>query len=278
VLHGKGWEQIGETYPSAASPAGDKDGNVYFADPRSSRIYKADASGHVTSFASQTAGAQTLRVGADGRLYAAQPARHRLVSYAPAGGAETVVAQGLDVRDFVLTRSGAIYFTELARKTVGVMAPGGARRVAYDGGAIDAPSALTLSPDQSRLEVTDARGKFGWSFQLAKDGSLAGGQPFWRLEFSEQADMRGVDGIAVDAFGYLYVPTVLGIELSNQIGRVEHILNKPAPTATVTHVAFGGADRTWLYVTTTAGTVYRRQLTRTGAAAWAPAKPPAPRL
>ncbi len=31
VSHDAGWESIGATYASAASPAGDKDGNVYFA-------------------------------------------------------------------------------------------------------------------------------------------------------------------------------------------------------------------------------------------------------
>jgi enterochelin esterase-like enzyme/sugar lactone lactonase YvrE len=298
VPHDAGWEAIGGTYASAASPAGDKDGNVYFSDPRGGAIYKSDADGHVTLFKRDTGGAQALRVGADGRLYAAQPARKRIVSYgltpaatqtdgaaaraasAPAGAA--IVARDVDAHDFVLTKSGAIYFSDTARKRIMLIAPGAGgaapATVAYDGGAIAAPTALTLSPDQSRLEVMDARSKFGWSFQIAKDGTLTAGQPFWRLEFSEQVDMTGVEGVAVDSVGYLYVPTMLGIELSNQIGRVEHILNAPEPASTITHLAFGGADRTWLYATTTAGKVYRRHLKRAGVAAWLPVKPPAPRL
>jgi enterochelin esterase-like enzyme/sugar lactone lactonase YvrE len=308
VSHDAGWEPVGGTYASAASPAGDKEGNVYFADPRGNAIYKAGADGHVTPFARDTAGAQALRVGPDGRLYAAQPARKRIVSYsltsasasaaatpptrvADAPAAETLVARDVDAHDFVLTSTDAIYFSDTSRRRIMLIAPRGAGAAptvaydsgadnsgAYEGGAMAAPAALALSPDHSRLEVMDARSKFGWSFQIAKDGSLVSGQPFWRLESSEQTDMTGVGGVAVDALGYLYIPTILGIELSNQIGRVEHILNAPDPASTITHVAFGGADRTWLYATTTAGTVYRRHLKRAGVAAWLPVKPPAPRL
>jgi hypothetical protein len=41
----KPWEQVGDTYKSAASPASDKEGNVFFADPVANRIYKSDGQG-----------------------------------------------------------------------------------------------------------------------------------------------------------------------------------------------------------------------------------------
>ena len=109
------WEQVGDTYKSAASPAMDKDGNVFFADPAGSRIYKSDAAGIVTVFKENTRGARALRVGADGRLYATQLSARRLVSYGP-GGDETVVAQQVHANDLVLTRSGAIYFVDTAQQ------------------------------------------------------------------------------------------------------------------------------------------------------------------
>src|SRR3954462_8580061 len=37
------WQQVGATYGTVASPAADKDGNVYFADVTANRIYKSDA-------------------------------------------------------------------------------------------------------------------------------------------------------------------------------------------------------------------------------------------
>src|SRR5216684_455750 len=70
ISRDKLWEQVGETYSSAASPAVDKDGNVFFADPAGSRIYKSDPARAVTIFKDNTRGSRALRVGADGRLYA----------------------------------------------------------------------------------------------------------------------------------------------------------------------------------------------------------------
>ena len=49
----KPWEQVGGTYKSAVSPAPDKDGNVYFADPAANVIYKSDADGKVVHIQEQ---------------------------------------------------------------------------------------------------------------------------------------------------------------------------------------------------------------------------------
>ena len=75
----KPWQQIGATYKSAVSPAPDKEGNVYLADPVANVIYKSDVDGKVTTFKTNSGGAKALRVGADGRLYASQPQQKRIV-------------------------------------------------------------------------------------------------------------------------------------------------------------------------------------------------------
>src|SRR5262249_9132489 len=85
------WEQVGDDYHSATSPAANTDGSVFFADPAANRIYRSGADRRVTVFRENTNGARALRFGADGRLYAAQPSRKRLVSYGPAGD-EKIVA------------------------------------------------------------------------------------------------------------------------------------------------------------------------------------------
>jgi hypothetical protein len=60
-------------------------------------------------------------------------------------------------------------------------------------------------------------------------------------------------------------------------GRMDMILNPPKYGSVVSHVAFGGADRDWLYASED-GKLYRRQTKRKGAAAWDPVKPPQPSL
>src|SRR5262249_26609658 len=172
--------QVGETYRSAAGPATDKDGNVFFADPAANRIYKSDAARTVTVFKENTSGARTLRVGADGRLYASQLGTARIVSYALAGpAAETrIVAQNVRANDFALTRSGAIYFVDTLQKIVGYLDPGGQKRIVYKSGEIMSPAALTLTPDQAMLLVADGMDRYQWSFQIAAGGSLINGEPF----------------------------------------------------------------------------------------------------
>ena len=271
------WEQVGETYTSAASPAVDKDGNVFFADPASSRIHKADSAGRVSVFKEHTRGARSLRVGADGRLYAAQPSARRLVSYGPAGD-EKVVAQDIDANDLVVTRSGAVYFVDTAQRAVGHIDAQGHRRVVYNRGEIMKPTALTLTPDQAMLLVADGMDRYQWSFQIAADGSLVNGEPFQRLEMPEEGLFSGVAGLTVDSLGYMWATSTMGIQVCEQPGRCTNILNKPEFNATpITDLAFGGPGRAWLYVTQ-GGKIFRRETRRTGVVAWEPVKPPQPGL
>ncbi|HEV3216628.1 MAG TPA: alpha/beta hydrolase-fold protein [Vicinamibacterales bacterium] len=271
------WEQVGDTYKSAASPAVDKDGNVFFADPAGNRIYKSDAARTVAVFKENTGGARALRFGADGRLYAAQPAARRIVSYGPAGD-EKIVAQNIQANDLALTRTGAIYFVDTAQKSVGYLDEKGQRRVVYSGGEIMSPAALTLTPDQAMLLVGDGMDRYQWSFQIAADGSLINGEPFQRLEMPEEGLFSGVAGLAVDSIGYMWATSAMGIQVCEQPGRCTNILNKPEFNSTpITSIAFGGPDRAWLYVTQ-GGKLFRRETKRTGVVAWEPVKPPQPGL
>jgi len=271
------WEPIGGAYRSAASPAMDKDGNVFFADTASSRIYKSDAARTVTVFKEHTGGARALRFGADGRLYAAQPSARRLVSYGPAGD-EKIVAQQVSADDLVLTKRGAIYFVDTAQKLVGYIDEKGQRRTVYTHGDIMSPTALTLTPDQAMLIVGDGMDRYQWSFQIAADGSLINGEPFQRLEMPEEGLFSGVRGLTVDSLGYLWATSAMGIQVCEQPGRCSNILNKPEFTsAPIDDIAFGGPDRTWLYVTQ-GGKLFRRATRRTGVVAWEPIKPPQPGL
>ena len=271
----KTWEQVGETYRSVTSPAGDKDGNVFFADPAANRIYKSDADRKVTVFKENSNGARALRMGPDGRLYASQPARQRIVSYGP-GGDEKVVAQNVEATDLAISAKGAIYFTDATRKTIGYIDGNGQTRVVYSGGELALPSGVALSPDQAMLVVTDAQSRFSWSFQIAADGSLINGEPFYRLEMPEAGWMSGVQGATLDSIGQVYFASALGIQMCEANGRVAAILNSPEP-GPIAALAFAGKDMNWLYVAE-GGKLFRRAVKVNGVAAWAPAKLPRPPL
>jgi gluconolactonase len=271
------WEQVGEnTFPSAATPAADRHGNVFFAEPAGDRIYRTALDGSVTLFARATAGARALQVGHDDRLYAIQPSFRRIVAFYQGLGPPSVVADNIDGYDLALTAAGGIYVTDRVRRTVLFVAPGGqVTRVSEEAG-IGVPGALVLSADQAFLFVADAEDRWVWSFQVEPDGSLVHGQPFFRMEWSEEVNLSRVEAMAVDSLGELYTPTALGIGLSAQTGRSREIISLPE-RGWISSVAFGGVEGDQLYVPQN-GKLFRRRIRRTGATAWRPVKPPVPRL
>jgi gluconolactonase len=272
VWAAKPWEQVGATYGAVTSAAGDKDGNVYFAD--ASRIYKSDAERKAAIF-KDNSGAAAPAAGPDGRLYASQPARKRIVSYGAAAD-EKVAVPNVEAASLAITAKSAIYFVDRASKAVAYAAPDGKVRTVYDGAGLAEPAAVSLSPDQAMLIVTDAQGRFSWSFQIAPDGSLINGEPFYRLEMPESGWTSGVRGVAEDSIGQVYFATPLGIQVCEANGRVAMILNAPEIGA-VSNLVFAGKDLNWLYVAE-GGHLFRRPVKVTGAASWAPIKLPKPPL
>jgi gluconolactonase len=267
----KSWRQIGESYGSVASPTADKDGNVFFSDPEGNRIYKADSEGRVTRFKDHSMGAKALRVGPDGLVYASQPALKRIVVYG-LGGDEKVVAEDVLANDIAITAQGTLYFTDPVHKTVGYIDAKRRVRVIYEGGEIALPSGLALSPDQAMLIVSDGQGRFSWSFQIASDGSLLNGEPYYRLEMPEAGWMSGVHGVVEDSAGQVYFATPSGIQYCEANGRVAGILNPPEPGA-ITDLVFAGKKLDWLYIAEN-GKLFRRPVKVTGTAVGTPVKPP----
>jgi gluconolactonase len=269
LIPGKGWEQVGGSYRAVASPTVDKDGNVYFVDTGAGRIYKSDAEGKVTQF--RQAAAKAIRFGPDGRLYAA--VAQGIVSWGP-GGDEKVVAKQVNATELALNSKGDVYFIE--GNSVGVIGADGKRRVALAGGDAKKTAALVLSPDQSLMDVGDAESRFSWSYQVAADGALSNGEPFFRVDTPELSPTNGVAGAAMDSIGQVYWATGLGIQFCEQNGRCAAILGKPE-RGDLGGIAFGGKDMNWLYVAE-GGKLFRRETKSKGVTAWSPVKPPNPPL
>jgi sugar lactone lactonase YvrE len=220
-----------------------------------------------------------LQVGADGRLYAAEPALKQIVVYGADGEAK-VAARDVMAWDIAATKAGTIYFLDDVSKTIGEVAADGSSRIVYNGGEIAKPGGIALSPDQAMVIVTDAVGRFAWSFQIAADGSLENGEPFYRLEMPENTWESNAKGVAMDAGGAAYFATPGRIQICEASGRVIEILNAPEPgpgADELTGIAFAGAGPTWIYAVE-AGKLYRRPVKVAYAPVWAPVKPPKPLL
>ncbi len=269
----KNWELVSQGHRFTEGPAVDRDGNVFFTDIPNNRIHKVGADGKATVFKEDSGGANGLMFGADGRLYACQNGRKRIVAYTP-DGAESVIAEDVNSNDLAVSARGDIYFTEPPAKRVWLVDSKGAKRVVHEG--LEFPNGVRLSPDQSLLMVADSRSKWVWSFQVAADGSLVNGRPFYRLETPDDSGASGADGMTVDTDGYLYVTTRMGLQICDQPGRVVAIVNKPQ-NGSLSNVVFGGPDLRTLYVTA-GDKVYKRQIRRKGVLPWKSVMPPKPRL
>ena len=280
------WEQVGAGYSSVANLTSDKDGNVFFADAEGGRIYKAAPDGHVSVFRDHANGVRGLAAGADGRLYASQPGRRSIVSYGSSGD-ERVVARNVTADLIAVTAQGRLYFVDTGARTIGSVegigqAAGdrgheaGHARIVYRGDGLAAPSGLALSPDQAMLIVSDGQARFSWSFQIARDGSLLNGEPFYRLEIPEAGWMSGVAGVTEDSIGQVYFATPFGLQVCEANGRVAEILNPPEHGG-ISGAVFAGKNRDWLYVSE-GNKLFRRPVKVTGAAPDAPVKPPKPPL
>ncbi len=268
------WQLVSEGHRFTEGPAVDRQGNVYFTDIPNNRIHKIEhATGKVTVFKEDTGGANGLMFGPDGRLYACQNGRKRIVAYSP-DGAESVVATDVESNDLAVNARGDVWFTDPANKRVWFVDAQGAKRVVHEG--LQFANGVVLSPDQSLLAVADSRTRWVWSFQIAPDGSLLHGQPFYRLEVPDEFSDSAADGMTVDREGYLYVATRSGLQVCDQPGRVAAIINKPQPSA-LSNVVFGGPHLDTLYATA-GDKVFRRVVRRRGVFPWQPVKPPPPRL
>ena len=283
---GHDWEVAGEGYQQTEGPAVDRNGNVFFCDAGASRIYRIDsASGKVSLFKENTGGATGLMFGSDGRLYAAENARKRIVTYSPDGAKLTVLATGVTPNDLSVTSKGGVYFTDTPSQRVYYLpADGGKPRIVVEGerngNNLLMPNGVRVNPDESLAVVTDTLGRSAWSFHIEPDGSLIDGQPFYHLEVPDEMAngpiRSSADGLTFDSTGWLYTATNIGVQVSDQPGRVNAILRAPS-TVSPSNVVFGGADLKTLYVTA-GDKVYRRVLRRTGVFPWQPVKLPRPQL
>jgi len=194
--------------------------------------------------------------------------------------------------DLVVKSNGSVYFTDTVWGLRGADKDP-AREIPYSGTFLvkngtatlllsdkDTPGAfgngITLSPDQTLLYVADYRSHWIYSYRVQPDGTLTFRQRYYWLHAPDTADDSGADGIRVDSDGRLYVATRLGIQVCDQAGRVNCIIQ--TPNGRVSNVSFGGANFDTLFATC-GDKVYKRKLKVKGANAWAaPLKPAPPRL
>ncbi len=276
LADGEDWELVSEGHEFTEGPAVNPDGELFFSDLQSSKIWRVAENGEVSLFKENTGGTNGLAFAPDGKtLYGCQREPGRLVSWNIDSGEMTVHAGNVKPNDVVVAHDGTVYFSEPRSKTIWVIAPGEKPKVAFDN--FSGVNGVVLSTDQSLVYAADFAGRFVWSAQRKGDGTLAYAQPYYHLHLPPASvDVRSqADGMAVTEDGWLFVATQMGIQICDQPGRVHLIVPMPFGERHPSNLAFDG---TTLFAT--CGTkVFKRTIKLKGANAWAaPIKPAKPRL
>jgi gluconolactonase len=120
------------------------------------------------------------------------------------------------------------------------------------------PNGIAFSPDESRLYVNDSRETKVYVFDVAADGTLRNGRLF--VAPSDAAAEGTTDGMEVDEAGNLYTTGPGGVWVYAPDGTRLDRIDVPGQS---TNLAFGGPDRTMLFVTTDSA-VYRTTVNTPG--------------
>jgi sugar lactone lactonase YvrE len=173
------------------------------------------------------------------------------------------------VNDITVAKNGNIYVTspdgrEKPSKLY-LIRPNGEKLVVDEG--LKFANGVCLSPDQTQLYVTESASHWVWVYQIQADGKLTHKQRFGWLHVRDTDENAWSDGLKCDRDGRIYVTSLTGIQVLDQLGRVNAILPVPKTKGQVSNLCFGGSNFDIMYITCQ-DKVFRRKFKVQGANAF----------
>lgn len=171
------------------------------------------------------------------------------------------------LNDLTFDSQGNLYFTDQGQ--TGLHDPTGRVYRLSPSGRLDlllsnvpSPNGIVLSLDEKFLFVAATRGNCVWRMPLLADGGVSKAGQFFT-----SYGPSGPDGLAMDAAGRLLVanPGLAYVWVLNHRAEPVQVLTTDTG-ASLTNLAFGGADRRTLYCTeSTSGAILRADMDEAGA-------------
>jgi sugar lactone lactonase YvrE len=258
-------------------------GEVFFQDIPNAKTYKVGPDGNPQVYISDSRKASGTTFSALGEMLTAgggtDPVTNEVHRYKTAA-AYAVVAPETPGNDITVSFKGNIYVTspdgrERPSKLY-LIKPNGERSIVDEG--LKFANGLCLSPDQTQLYVTESATHWVWVYQIQPDGTLSHKQRYGWLHVRDVDENAWSDGLKCDRDGRIYVATLSGIQVMDQLGRVNAIIPVPKTKGQISNLCFGGPDFDVLYVTCH-DKVFRRKVNVKGANNFEkPVKPGNPRL
>lgn len=233
------------------------DGALLFSDIPANTVYRWTPDDGTEVFMEPSGHANGLAVDSSGGVLLAQ--HDGAVAHRGADGATTMLAEAYGGRrlnspnDLTVADDGTVYFTdppygvdeenrELSFSGVYRLSPDGTLTLLTK--EFSRPNGICLSPDESTLYINDSEQTVIRAYDVTEGGGIANGRQF---AAPTDADAEGTtDGMKVDRNGNLYTTGPGGIWVYAPDGtQLARIAVPKAPT----NVAFGGPDRSILYIT-----------------------------
>lgn len=272
LIEGEEWAPLFAERQNIDQLAVDARGTVFFTNLADSSIYYLNAQGQAVRFQQLGFRPSGISFGTEGRLYVANPAGKVVFAFEEADQA-ILVMQGIAVERLLASPKG-LYFTQQNTPGIGLLAPDTKTIYPSNTGAI--AGAMALSAEKTYLNVALADQVMGYSFRLSERGDLDAGQAYLHYHIPYGQATPQATAICVDQNNFSYTATNMGIQIADQLGRIQFIMQTPSKRNQA--LAFGGAALDQLYLVSD-GMLYRRKVNRVGTQSASKAhKPAKPRM
>ena len=279
LIPGEDWELVGEGYGFTEGTATNAKGEVYYQDIPASKTYKVGVDGKVIALNYDAKRASGNIFGPNGKRYTAAGGSKQILAY-DVGERETVIVDNISANDLVVTNSGNMYITvpdgSVNPSKLYLVRPNG-DTILVDRG-LKFANGVALTPDQSQLLVTESASHWVWAYKIKPDGTLTYKQQYGWLHVPDTQENAWPDGLKCDTAGRVYVSTRMGIQVLDQLGRVNAIIPAPRSNSQTSNLCFGGPNFDILYVSA-GDKIFRRRLKTRGVNSFdKPTKPGSPRM
>ena len=252
-------------------PVLDAQGNLYVTDIPFGRVFRIDPRGEWDLVAQWDGEPNGMKFLSEGQLLVTDYKNGLVVLDIQSGQVRPFLERRNSerfkgVNDLVFDSQGNLYFTDQVQP--GLHDPTGrVYRLAPDGrldmllSNVPSPNGIVLSNDERFLFVAATRGNCVWRMPLLADGSVSKAGQFFT-----SYGPSGPDGLAMDEGGRLLVanPGLAYVWVLGSRAEPEEVRTGPAG-ASITNLAFGGADRKIIYCTdSTHGHILKADMAQAG--------------
>lgn len=242
-------KQVSGFYQFTEGPVASKDGNVYFSDINSGKIYKWSLDGRVSVFIEGLNAPNGLAIDRAENLVVCEGGNGRLISITPVGVITVVADQYNGIRfnepnDLWIDSQGGIYFTDPAYNSPVVQEGENVYYVTPRSGQVVRvvenlvkPNGIEGSKDGKKIYIADWGANQTYVYDINSDGSLSNQQ---------MIVASGSDGLALDDMGNLYLTTPNQVSIYDTSGQLmQEILTPENPT----NLTFTGLNDSILFIT-----------------------------